>query len=146
MAGRYRVTAPAARLLAAADLLDKRASEATEGPWQSLAWTTVSGELRAAVAGDPQTGNYRTPDGKGWTEVARGDADCAGPGPYLMQSDAAYIATMHPEVGKALAKVLRTEAKRLKRTELMLAFGGAPLFKPEPDTLALADLLLAGGS
>jgi hypothetical protein len=50
------------------------------------------------------------------------------------------------EIDTATAAVIRAEAKRLKRTDLMRAFGGAPLFKPQPEILALADLLLAGES
>lgn len=46
------------------------------------------------------------------------------------------------EIETATAAVLHAEAKRLKRTELIRAFDGAPLFKPQSEILALADLLL----
>lgn len=39
-------------------------------------------------------------------------------------------------------RVFRAEAERLQRTQHLRAFGGALLFKPQPDLLALADLLL----
>ena len=99
---------PAERLLAAADLLDKRAEEATAGPW-----TRTNTEATGAVWIDtPETRHAFSLHG--WT------------------ADATYIATMHPEVGKALAAWLRVET-RYDRAPSGLA-------------VALADLLLAGAS
>lgn len=107
---------PAERLLAAADLLEKRAGEASDGPW-----TRTNTEATGAVWID-------TPDTRhafslhGWT------------------ADATYIATMHPEVGKALALVFRMWAKIVRLDEdLIHRIAG-------DETLALADLLLAGAS
>lgn len=135
---------PAQRLLAAAELLDKRASEATEGPWRANTWETVSGELRAEVEGDPREGNYRTRDRKGWTEVCRGDADCAGPGPYLMQADARYIATVHPGLGVALASWLRYEAERLAALTFQHTYISVEGDIIKEPCLTVADLVLAG--
>lgn len=109
---------PADRLLAAADLLDKRAGEATP-------------------------------------ELAIDDVDSG-----LVPEDIAYIATMHPEVGKlmvrrmALASTpmdklqaawLRAEANRVLNGPVVFG-GGRALFTVSPEAVALADLLLAGGS
>ncbi|MFC5268496.1 hypothetical protein ACFPJ1_40860 [Kribbella qitaiheensis] len=118
------MTAPADHLLAAADLLDKRAGEATEGPWRAVA----TGEAgRADVINDKIVSTTRG-------MVAAVD---------VSTTDGRYIASLDPEKGKLIAKILRAEAERLTRSPR--AFGGAPLFKPQPDTLALADALLAGG-
>jgi hypothetical protein len=120
--------APAERLIAAADLLDKRAGEATEGPWVAN---------RADV--------YRLeskpyPDDR--TYVAKLTA--------LTVPNATYIATMGPEVGKAMAVVLRCEAGnryegRSPRVQAAIT-GELDDDMPIDPMLALADLLLAGAS
>lgn len=74
------MSTPAERLLAAADLLDKRASEATEGPW---------------------------------------------------------IATISPEVGKAMAAALREDANKITRSTLV-----QPFYKGNAELLAIAELVL----
>jgi hypothetical protein len=124
---------PAARLLAAADLLDKRASEATEGPW-----------------GLPQHETECDARDDGWWiyNGRQGAAEYAVTAtvPYNPKAaeDARYIATMHPEVGKALAAMLRVlgsvdypEVRMGVSVHTQKVFDAA---------LALADLLLAGGS
>lgn len=105
--------APAARLLAAADILDKRASEATEGPW------AAEGEMHefSGLVGydvDASNGGYLTR--------------------LATEEDARYIATMHPEVGKAVASLLRYES----------AMCGPRGRGTSDSALSLADLILAG--
>jgi hypothetical protein len=123
---------PAERLLAAADLLDKRAAEATASPWRAkVAPASVYGPEEAEVMGD-----YRAEPSEGilasYQEVARGVVDDDDPdGPWLLPGDARYIATMHPEVGKGIAILLRAVSTDL-------ASGRA--------ALAVADQLLAGES
>lgn len=105
---------PAERLLAAADLLEKRAADATPGPW-------ILGLHR-----DGQAVGIDADDGE--TDVVQDIQMGLG--------DAHYIATMHPEVGKALANNLRD---------------GVALLATDPvwcgtHLLPLADLLLASAS
>jgi hypothetical protein len=125
---------PAERLLAAADLLDKRAGEATEGPWQAgefCVWTTADVEDGVIVSDGPNGGGGAS------------------------EENARYIALVHPEVGKALAEWLRREAKKpmILDPAQWKAFEDGTLDEPEreiwsgdPEALALADLLLAGES
>lgn len=82
---------PAERLLAAADLLEKRAGEATPGPW------AVGSHLDALTP--PRTWHLEG------IERWRGLANNVGLGED--EATATYIATMHPEVGKVLAAWLR---------------------------------------
>jgi hypothetical protein len=115
------VTAPVDRLLAAADLLDKRAGEATEGPWYvddvgTIVWPSSINIYRPIVQD----------------------------GAISNEADAAYISTMHPEVGKALAASLRVlgsvdypEVRMGVSVHTQKVFDAA---------LALADILLAGAS
>lgn len=108
---------PAERLLAAADLLEKRAGEASTGPWieagiGEFGWSVIGGDF-------PLTSSFAI------------ETDDSEQG----KADATYIATMHPEVGKAVAKVLHEEARRVS-----LGWGWTQ------EALALADLLLAGAS
>lgn len=104
------MTAPADRLLAAADLLDELAGEATEGPW----FNTRDGEVKNA---------------RNWDVVDRMGAG---------SKDARYIALMGPDKAEALAKVFRAWAKIVRYDQdLIHRIGGE-------ETLALADLLLAG--
>jgi hypothetical protein len=73
----------------AATVLRERADAATPGPWTAL----------------PGAGNvWRFPDEGSPSLIARGGHE--GPSP----ADAAYIATMHPGVGHALADWLDNEA------------------------------------
>lgn len=106
---------PTERLLAAADLLDKRAGEASEGPWN------IIDEL------------------------------------YMPVEDARYIATVHPEVGKAQATWLRESAADLLDTPgtwtqhtLCARFIGHPdeanRCRHYDPALRLADLILGGAS
>jgi hypothetical protein len=126
---------PAARLLAAADLLDKRANDATEGPWavektegwysyggpdvnHEEAWEIVSPKLD--WLGDPVKA----------VKVDL-DRDYAMPnGGIPREADALYIALVNPEVGKALADLLRAEVSEM--------------YDPSAQAVALADALLAG--
>lgn len=114
---------PAERLLAAADLLDKRAGEATKGPWwvnSKIYPETIYGDDASAVI-----------SGSRW---------CGEANVFDNDADAAYIATMHPEVGKALAKVLRSYAEGVRELEEILPLGA----QPESDLLTVAGLILAG--
>lgn len=114
------MSTPAEHLLAAADLLDKRASEAVT-PWEldsdnHLALLTISMPYVVGLkAGSPHDHRF-----------------------YLSGPDdktTRYIATMHPEVGKALAAILRVEAEMASGNGIGWATDQA---------LALADLVLAG--
>lgn len=149
---------PAARLLAAADLLDKRASEATEGPWAVEQITGhdylpvidngVTKELRA-VQIDAWAVTSPAPDDEGQrTAVVMVEM----PFPAALPSggcwdedDARYIATMHPEVGKLLARMMRdgwhTITNNVSITNIRL--GLQPVLV-SADLLDIADLILAG--
>lgn len=119
---------PAERLLAAADLLDKRANEATGGPWRynpnkhtRLPGTTYFEE--AVFAGGA---------GKAATTIAATGLTDDPPS----MADARYIATMHPEVGKQQATLLRAMAHLgSERPEVTAYFVYS-------DAVALADLVL----
>lgn len=115
----------AERLLAAADLLDKRAGAATEGPW-----TVPTGPRYVFLDGF----SGHDVDGPKGGFVARGTC----------WADATYIATVHPEVGKAVAAWLRAEANRVVNGPR--AFGGRALFTISPEAASVADLILAGAS
>lgn len=99
---------PAERLIAAADLLEQRAEGAIKGPW-------------------------RSGDGAVWSEADVEDGVVLTDSGRALPGDAAYIATMHPEVGKALAALLRWEAD-------------AVAFNDGRCALAITDLILAGAS
>jgi hypothetical protein len=123
------VTAPAERLLAAADLLDKRAGEATED-WQ----LDDDNHLALLAITTPYSiGAKWRPSGARYSFTGPDDATTA------------YIATMNPEVGKAIAAWLRSEAQAVRGGEGR-GFDGANLYLANPRSLALADLLLAGES
>lgn len=113
---------PAERLNAAADLLEKRADDATPGPWRDMPMGSEGANIHAG--GNTVTTARRV-------------------GRIGEFADASYIATMHPEVGKALASILRREARQL--ADRADALGGLLLGLPEEE-LAVADLLLAGES
>lgn len=121
---------PAERLIAAADLLNKRAGEATKGQWRYEL-------LDARWAGDRPAHWVRFDllDDDGLGETTGTVAEC----PWG-ERDARYIATMHPEVGKHLVEWLHEEA-----AEAAIYKGVNPehLFR---FALGLADLLLAGAS
>jgi len=117
---------PAERLIAAADLLDKRAGEATEGPWNvdgpwwwgdTCAAMVTAGLARDAVVIAPQ----------GATDA-----------------NTRYIATMHPEVGRAVAKVIRAYGEGARELEQILT--SIPVGPGRSAMLDLADLVLAGAS
>lgn len=111
------MTAPADRLLAAADLLDDLAGEATEGPW----FNTRDGEVKNA---------------KNWDVVDRMGAG---------SKDARYIAMMGPEVGKLLASTLREAAHAIENNvNVRIPQGVPPVQVASACLLDLADLLLAG--
>lgn len=132
---------PAQRLLAAADLLDKRAREATAGPWmverwedflgKQISWSLPSIERWRGISNDVQLGED--------------------------EATTRYIATMHPEVGKEQAAWLRESATDLIDTPgtwtqhtLCARFIGHPdptnLCRHYDRALAIADLILAGES
>lgn len=126
---------PAERLLAAADLLDKRAREATSGPWElrfEQPIISIVGEILQRPHASAET-----------TVFAGVDEDRADSGNldeseinWVSERDARYIATMHPEVGKALAWLLRHHAETL----------GAWMLDGDRGVLPIADLILAGES
>lgn len=129
---------PAERLLAAADLLDKRAGEATPGPW--------------SAPGGPR---YVFLDGFSGHDVDGPKSGFVARGTYW--SDAQYIATMHPEVGKAQAAWLRESAADLIDTPgtwtqhtLCARFIGHPdeanRCRHYDPALRLAGLILGGAS
>lgn len=115
---------PAERLLAAADQLDKLASGAISD------WKVDDDNHLALVS-------ITTPS----ATFPFSRYSFTGPNDATTH----YIATMHPEVGKALAAWLRAEGSWLERRGHVRAFGGAPLFRASDEALALADLILAGG-
>lgn len=119
---------PAERLLKAADLLDKRASEATEGPW-----TVEQDFIDCGVPDNTKT--LRGPGGKYLGSIALHS---------FGEDDARYIATMHPEVGKALALWLRGVGTAIQWDDPRI--GAYPMEAEKNNALAVADLLLAGDS
>lgn len=136
---------PAERLLAAADLLDKRAGEATKGNWAyELMPERWEGDRPAHWV------RYKEDSEYGYTSGTV--AEC----PWG-ERDARYIATMHPEVGKALAETLRQATDDLIDTPgtwtqhtLCARFIGHPdevnQCRHLDPILRLADLILAGES
>jgi len=107
---------PAERLLAAADLLEKRAGDAISD-WR------VDDNNHLGLASVTTPSRWR-PDGPRYSFTGPDDETTR------------YIATVHPEVGKALASTLRD---------------GVALLATDPvwcgtHLLPLADLLLAGAS
>lgn len=110
----------AERLVAAADLLDQRAWAATAGPWVEAGigeygWSVISG------------GDQRSNFGVETEDSEQGKAD------------AAWIARMHPEIGKSLAVALRSSARIAAQAKARKA-------KPPRHIerlVELADLLLA---
>jgi hypothetical protein len=124
---------PAERLTASADLLDKRASEATEGPWKYMGRNCIeTGPIEIDVAD-------WGPEGHEGLRVSTWQDNRA-----YRYADAVYIATMHPEVGKALAKVLRSYAEGVRELDKILT--SIPVGPGRSAMLDLADLLLAGAS
>jgi len=75
---------PAEELTVAADRLDKLIAEATSGPWRV-------------------TGRANVDAPSGWVV-----ASVAGRKLWPSDADAAYIAAMNPDVGRALAALLRS--------------------------------------
>lgn len=116
------MSTPAVRLLAAADLLEKRAGDATPGPW-------ILGLHR-----DGQAVGIDAHDGE--TDVVQDIQMGLG--------DAHYIATMHPEVGKLLAASLREAAHTIDGNARLMAQGRPMINIASAFLLDLADLLLAG--
>lgn len=117
------MTTPAERLLRAAEVLESRASEATEGPWR------VDNEIYPEVIYG-QNDNASVISGSRWG----GDANV-----FDNDADARYIATVHPGVGKQLAKMLRDEAHWSD-----LYDRAAMDYGVSQELLALADLVLEG--
>jgi hypothetical protein len=118
---------PADRLLAAADLLDKRASEATEGPWRHTSRNYIgTGPIKITEADWGPEGH------EGLRVSTQQDRNA------FRTEDAAYIATVHPEVGKLWASALRAEAETITGWAPELAESHAALLLP------IADALLAG--
>jgi hypothetical protein len=114
-------------LLAAADLLERRADAARPSPWGV--------EPKTDHESGREAWNVCHVRDYPWLEVAYG----------MHEPNARYIATMHPEVGKALAAWLRSEAQAVRGGEGR-GFDGVDLYRANPRSLALADLLLAGES
>lgn len=120
--------APIDRLIAAADLLDKRASEATEGPWEV---GTINDRITP-----PQTWHLEG------VERWRGLRNNVNLGED--EATARYIATMHPEVGKLVAASMREAAYTIERNAQLVAQGRPMISIASAFLLDLADLLLAG--
>jgi hypothetical protein len=174
---------PAERLLAAADLLDKRASEATEGPWFYNSYSMVfsspkmppydswhpedeghtleragkcepCGEWREPLCYPDGSVHWTWPRGHGCKhfeqdydmspEVAGVPSHHGDTAVRSRKADAEYIATMHPEVGKAQAAMLRVLGS-VDHPEVRMGVS-VHTQKVFDAALALADLLLAGGS
>jgi hypothetical protein len=89
---------PAARLLKAAEILEKRANEAIEGPWYANVDDLIGG-YRVGTVNAPAS------------QSARAEHI----GSFINEPNARYIATMHPEVGKVLAAWLRDEGSFAQR-------------------------------
>lgn len=125
----------AERLIAAADLLEGRAREATAGPWAPHYASDLHSDAAAWIGAPGQA----TKDG---VFVATTANAVEGLG------DAFYIATMHPEVGTALAAWLRFASSRLERMGAhwqAMADDRREQFNANAGhALNLADLLLAG--
>jgi hypothetical protein len=127
----------AEELARAADKLDALAAEATDGPWTGRIFDDACHQY-ADVIGKQEVEQYSGSYTVTTALVAGGTSEIAQPG-WLYPANAAYIAAMNPLVGKALAEWLRAEGSRLDRSPA--AFGGAPLFKPQPEAMTLARLI-----
>ena len=140
---------PAERLIAAADLLDKRAGEATGGPWTAEAASSIS-VLPGGRAHEFTTWLVTSPvpdeEDQRTAVVAAERHPLTGSltGGCFDEDDAAYIATMHPEVGKALAVWLRGVGTAIQWDDPRI--GAYPMEAEKSNALAIADLLLAGAS
>lgn len=86
---------PAERLLAAADLLDKLAWTATPGPWVEAGIGDYGWSVTAI--------DHRSRFGVETEDSEQGKAD------------AAYIAAMHPEIGKDLAIAMRSASRSVSK-------------------------------
>jgi hypothetical protein len=120
---------PAARLLAAADLLDKRANEATDGPWAACEPNDLW--KRPYVIETRTEGLVSKWKAEGDDEIYPHSfviAETRQGGPRM--ADAEWIALVNPEIGKALADLLRAEVSEM--------------YDPSAQAVALADALLAG--
>lgn len=121
---------PAERLLAAADLLDKRAGDAAR-PWK----LTDDNHLALQMIEMPYKVGPRVGTAQRFNLAGPDDATTA------------YIATMHPEVGKALAAWLRRTAQTVDREVPRLQDAGVEMnWYGWGSAVALADLILAGES
>lgn len=120
---------PSERLLKAAELLEERASEATEGPWTARVFDGEDHDY-SDVIGKQEVEQYSGSYTLTTALVAGGYAEVGEAG-WIAAGNARYIATMHPGVASSLAALLRWEAD-------------AVAFNDGRCALALADLLLAG--
>ena len=112
------------RLREAARVLRERAEAATPGPWLHIPASVCGpGTLGGGMTGDPEEhvymGNQHPPE------------------------DAAYIATMHPGVGLALADWLDTAANNAERNGWMAGYTEA---MRGTSAVRIADLILGGAA
>jgi hypothetical protein len=109
---------PGERLLAAADLLDKRAREATAGPWTAEAASSIS-VLPGGHAHEFTTWLVTSPvpdEEDQRTAVVAAERNAVSgslTGGCYDQDDAVYIATLDPEVGSEFAEWLRCAGRRV---------------------------------
>jgi hypothetical protein len=121
------MTSPAARLLAAAELLDKRADAASQ-PWK----VNSDNFLAMPMIQMPYTIGIKAGSATEFYELYGAD-----------DKTTLYIATMHPAVGKMLAGMLRLAGSSLAH---FTAQGQPGIIEDDPFAkmmLDLADLLLA---
>ena len=116
----------AARLREAAKVLRERAEAATPGPWQA-----VAGAWGLPSDGPDHMRVLQPPHHNASDALARLEYDRQG------GDDAAYIATVHPLVGLALADWLDAEADEQR-------WGRTRDFDAEGISARIADLILGG--
>jgi hypothetical protein len=125
---------PAEELRAAAVLLRERAQDATPGPWEHE-HTGPGGSFM----GVGQVVTYG--DGVEGGDIAGPTGDCYPRGGYSPAEDMAYIATVDPLVGLALADLLDEHARQVEAVSGKVA----KALDPRPEYTRLARLILAGG-
>lgn len=121
----------AEKLRRAAEVLRERAEAATPGPWVAKpphGWSDWDEHLLF----HPDSPYPITPGG--------GEHGDDG----LKIADAALIATMNPTVALAVADWLYREAALVHGARLSITFDGKPMFPASPESVAVADAILAG--
>lgn len=125
---------PAEVLAAAADKLDALAEAAIDGPWRPHdTHLTLGGHTATVMRGE---GN--DVDLVAWLPTF---SDSPWGQERKAWGTSEYIAAMNPLVGKALAELFRMEFARIDATEKV-----HPPYRPDPEVLALARLIIGGES